>query len=297
MSDNQFARRPTSITELPKKGDLLLISDQQKDGIKITGSTIATSSFLRLGLMNAEFTDCDFTQSNFEDSYFRKAKFKNVRLTGSTFRFCNFDKAIFQGCDLRYCSFYHCKLPCDEMIACLPREPKLRRDLARNLRVNYEMLGDMKSADVFLDIEITADDEEQKSILFSKSSYYKERYNIPSRINAGIKFCVSKISGLVWGYGRRVSRLLFSFIFITAICSFITFSLGIHFSEVGQTTPHLLSLWESIYFTFGVTLGMSSGASLVPITFLGKLLVLFENFLGTLFLALLAATLYRRIAR
>ena len=184
MSNEKFERTKTSLEDVPELGRLLLFSDQQIDRFKLSGVTIPVSSFIRLGMKDAEFKDCSFTQSNFEDSYFRKAAFKNVRFTGSIFRFCNFDKASFQGCDFRYCNFYQCKLPKNEIISCLPTEPNLRRDLARNLRANLEMIGERKSADTFLDIEIQAHEEELKAIFLSKTQYYKTHYNWLGQLGA-----------------------------------------------------------------------------------------------------------------
>ncbi len=296
MPDIQLSRKPVEIQNIPNKGKLLLFSDQQQGKIRISDVNISASSFIRLGMKEEVIKDCAFTQSNFEDSYFRKAEFKNVRFTGSSFRFCNFDKASFQACDFRYCNFYHCKLPGDEIIACLPREPNLRRDLARNLRSNFEMIGDKKTADIFLDIEIQANENLSKSIFLSKTEYYKNHYNLLDQVREGLKFLGSKFSGLVWGYGHRVGRLFLSYIAITIFCALITYFGKINFLAGNQNTPRPLTFWESIYMGFGETIGASS-LSLTPISISGKLILLSASFLGTLFLALLAATLYRRIAR
>jgi hypothetical protein len=289
-------RTPAEIQRIPKDGNLLLFSDQLQDNIKVSGVSISASSFIRLGMKEAVISDCAFTQSHFEDSYFRKAKFKNVRFTGSSFRFCNFDKASFQACDFRYCNFHYCKLPADEILACLPPEPNLRRDLARNLRSNFEMIGDKKTADKLLDIEIQANEDLSKSIFLSDTDYYRDHYNLLDQIREGLKLIASKLSGIVWGYGRKVGRLFLSYISITAFCSLITYFGEINFIVGNEKTPRHFTFWESIYMGFDATI-KGVGISLTPISIFGKLILLSESFLGTLFLALLAATLYRRIAR
>ena len=296
MIDIQPSRQQTALAMMPESGKLLLFSDQQQDNFKRSQSIITASSFIRLGMKEAFFKDCSFTQSNFEDSYFRKAVFKNVRFTGSSFRFCNFDKASFQACDFRYCNFFHCKLPKDEIISCLPPEPNLRRDLARNLRANYEMIGDKKAADTFLDIEIQAYEDELKAIFFSKTEYYKNHYNLLAQIQAGAKFLVSKFSGMVWGYGHRVDRLVLSYFLTTCFLSLITYFGRTKFFVSSNMVPRQLTFWESINMGFCETVSASS-PSFVPSTLGGQLITLSASLLGTLFLALLAATLYRRIAR
>lgn len=289
-------RTPADIANLPKSGSLLLLSDQQKDNVKISDVNISASSFVRIGMKGAEIKDSSFTQSNFEDSYFRKAAFNNVHFTGSSFRFCNFDKASFQACDFRYCSFYHCKLPKDEIIACLPSESNLRRDLARNLRANYEMIGDKKSADTFLDIENQANEAELSAIFWSKTQYYKGRYNNLDQVKSGLKFMVSWFSGLIWGYGHSVGRLFLSYFIITCILSFITYMGETNFRVLSDGVQHPLNFWQSIYAGFSQTVGLS-GLPFKHVTLLGKIIMLIESFLGTLFLALFAAIFYRRIAR
>jgi hypothetical protein len=296
MTKNNLLRKPVNLASLPDTGHLLLLSDQQQDNMKISGVNISTSSFIRLGMKEAIIKDCSFTQSNFEDSYFRKAIFKNVRFTGSSFRFCNFDKTSFQACDFRYCNFYHCKLPKDEVRACLPPEPNLRRDLARNLRANYEMIGDKKAADTFLDIEIQANEAELNAIFLSNTEYYKKHYDRHDQVNAGLKFVGSKLSGMIWGYGHRVGRLFLSYFIITCLWSLITYFGKINFAVQSEGGQRALTMAESLYMGFGQTLGLS-GVPFLPITLYGKIIMLSESFLGTLFLALLAATLYRRIAR
>ncbi len=296
MSDTHYSRQKTALAMMPESGNLLLFSDQQQDNFESSKSIITASSFIRLGLKEAVFKDCSFTQSNFEDSYFRKAVFKNVRFTGSSFRFCNFDKASFQACDFRYCNFYHCKLPKDEIKSCLPPEPNLRRDLARNLRANYEMIGDRKSADTFLDTEIQAYENELKAIFYSKTEYYKTHYNLLGQIEAGIKFIVSKLSGMVWGYGHRVARLILSFFLITCCLSVITYLGQLKFFVSSNSVPRKLTFFESINMGFCETVSATS-KSFIPSTLGGQLVTLSASLFGTLFLALLAATLYRKIAR
>jgi hypothetical protein len=296
MPNSQSRRKPSSVSSMPAAGQLLLFSDQQQDRIIVSDVNICASSFIRLGMKEAEFKDSSFTQSNFEDCYFRKAIFKNVRFTGSIFRFCNFDKVSFQACDFRYCSFFNCKIPKDEIISCLPPEPNLRRDLTLNLRANSEMIGDKKAADTFLDIEIKSTEAELKAIFLSNTEYYRKHYNLLDQVKAGTKFLGSKISGLIWGYGHRVGRLFISYIVITCLWALMAYFSRVPYAISNLNIQHPLTLWESIYIAFGQTVGLA-GLAYAPVTLLGNIISISESFLGTLYLALLAATLYRRIAR
>lgn len=144
------------LDKLPENGSQLLFRDTVQDNLSITGVVLRTCRFVRIGAREANFTSCSLTQCQFEDSYLRKAEFRDVDFTGSTFRNCNLEKATFKSCNLRYCTFQATHLDRDEIIGCLPVEPNLRRDLTRNLRRNFNDLGDKGAADVFLDLEIDA---------------------------------------------------------------------------------------------------------------------------------------------
>lgn len=148
-----------NLENFPTSGDHLLFGDAVKDDLHVMDTRIRMCHFRRIGAKKALFERSSLTQCLFEDTYFRNASFTDVRLTGSTFRNCNLEKAIFKGCDLRYCTFQTTRLDRDEIIGNLPVEPNLKRDLARNLRKNFEALGDKDSADIFLDIEIEAHEQ------------------------------------------------------------------------------------------------------------------------------------------
>jgi hypothetical protein len=284
------------LSNIPQKCDHLLFSDAVQDNLHFTGSTLWACGFRRIGARNASFEQSSLTQCFFEDSYFRKASFRNVDLTGSTFRGCNLEKATFQGCNFRYCAFQMTRLDPNEIIGCLPVEPNLRRDLARNLRKNFEGLGDKVTADVFLNLEIEAYEQELLGAFRRKTEYYRSHYSNVDQAVAGLKYLASKLSGIVWGYGHRVSRLLVSYTILSTAFALITYFCRFPFSVDGQTSIRVLGFWESMYYTFAGTLCLSV-ASLTPVSAIAKALQLCETFLGTLFLALLAAAAYRKISR
>lgn len=284
------------ISKLSEGGSQLLFSDAVKDDLKVSGAVLRMCRFVRIGAKNAEFNSCSLTQCQFEDSYLRKADFRDVDLTGSTFRNCNLEKATFKGCTLRYCTFQSTRLDRDEIIGCLPVEPNLRRDLSRNLRRNFEELGDKDAADVFLNLEIDAHEQELLGAFRRKTDYYRAHYTGVDQAVAGLKLLGSKLSGIVWGYGHRVRRLLVSYIILTLLFSMVTYFAGLKFIEGISGSVRALGFWESLYYTFAGTLGLGTGP-LSPNSTLAKVLQIGAGFIGTLFLALLAAAAYRRISR
>ena len=130
----------------------------------------------------------------------------------------------------------------------------------------------------------------------SKTQYYKTHYNWLGQLGAGSKYITSKLSGIIWGYGHRVSRLILSYLILTFVLSLITYFFKLQFFVADGNTQRKLFFWESISMGFSETVGASS-ISYVPTTFGGQLVTYSASLFGILFLALLAATLYRKIAR
>jgi hypothetical protein len=285
-----------NLDAFPKQGSHLSFRDIIKDDLNIEGASLQACQFLRIGARDAEFRQCNLTQCLFEDTYLRKARFVNVRLTGSTFRKCNLEKANFQGCDLRFCTFEDTFLDRNEIIGNFPVEPNLRLRLARNLRKNFEALGDKESADIFLNLEIEAHEQELLGGFRRNTEYYRQHYTPVDQALAGLKYILSKLSGIIWGYGYRVRRLVISYIALTCVFALITYFCGLNFITDAQASVRTLGFWESIYQSFTATLGTSS-APFAPVYAGARLLQVFERFIGTLFLAMLAASAYRRITR
>lgn len=284
------------LSNFPQKGHHFTFCDAVNDGLKVTDASLQTCHFHRIGAKDALFERSSLTQCLFEDTYLRKARFSNVQFTGSTFRNCNLEKASFHGCDLSYCSFQATKLDRNEILGNLPSEPNLKRDLARNLRKNFEALGDKDSADMFLDIEIEAHEQELLGIFRRNTEYYRSHYSGVDQAFAGLKYLGSKLSGLIWGYGHRVRRLVMSYLVLSFFFGLITYFFRLPFVVDAQKSVRPLGFWESIYYVFAETLGLGA-APLVPASEVAKALQLCQAFLGTLFLAMLAAAAYRRIAR
>ena len=284
------------LSVFPQNGNHLLFSDTVKDDLKVTDTAIQTCHFLRIGAKNASFKKCSLTQCLFEDVYLRNATFTDVHLTGSTFRNCNLDKASLQGCDLRYCTFQATHLNRDEVLGNLPVEPNLKRDLARNLRKNFESIGDKESADIFLDIEIEAHEQELLGIFRRKTAYYRSHYSGIDQVIAGLKYLSSRFSGVVWGYGHRVHRLVASYLIITFTFALITYFCQMPFVVDAQDSVRTLDFWQSIHYAFTESLGIGT-SSPSPASIGAKALQVCQGFFSPLFLALLAAAVYRRIAR
>ena len=291
------ARQEVSLNNMPsaKVGENFLFQDENMDALKVSAVNIRLSTFQRIGIKKAEFSGGNLTQSIFENVYGREAVFRNVNFTGSIFRNCNFQKATFQSCDFRYCYFYNCLLPDEEMKACLPSEPNLKKELACNLKMNYLGIGKKSTADTFLGIEIQASEDLLLEIFKSKTSYYKDQYDLLDRLDSLRKYFVSKLAGLIWGYGYRYWMLLCSYlVFMILLATIVFIGENSFFDPEGQIVE--LSYWQCIQTIFYESLKYSF-TTMKPIGGLSSSILFISRFLGIIYLGLLGATLYRRIAR
>lgn len=290
-------KNPTKLKDIPASQNIsnLLFENEINDSLDIKKVNIKFSLFRRLGIRDAKFQGGVISHSIMEDVYGRKGKFIDINFTGTIFRNCNFEKAVFSSCTLKYCKFTNTQLPYLEIINCLPVEPNLKKELARNLKMNFIGLGEKNIADIFLDIEIKARQEEQLAIFCSHTDYYRSKYDCIDRIKNLLGYWKSKILGFLSGYGYKIHWVLFSFLIMQlTLTTFLYFSFSEFVFENGtkgslsflQAGKAVLS--ESIKFSY---------SSYSPQTTIAKMLLFISRFIGIVYLGLLSATIYRKIAR
>jgi hypothetical protein len=279
-------------------------SVDKKNPITIRRLTIRLSSLHNIGLTtNTIVSECFFLQTTFEDCYFRTVNFKNVDFTGSTFRNCNFEKSTFdEKCAFYYCTFDNCYIRAEEIMERIPdnSRPNQRMTLARNLKTNFANLGDKESSDIFMGIEIEAEEADSWGIFRNKSKYYKSKHNSPKyRFAALIKYFNSKLSGLIWGYGFELTNLFISYIAVLLIITAIICIGNVPFQTSDSNHTAVIpveNIGKIIFVVFSYSINYAS-TDYSPASFCGKTILFVTSFLGIVYLGMLAATLYRKIAR
>lgn len=289
----------TDLTDGLSKGGVK-ITNQSKVDAEIKHVKLFVSTFSKIGIKNAKIENSSFTQSIFENVYGRKAEFVNVDFTGTTFTNCNFEKAKFSSCNFRYCNFYNTELPIKEILDCLPNEPNLKNDLARKLKVNYAQLGRKKESDIFLGVEILSHEKEMWAIFTSKTKYYKQNYDVLDRIKFFFKYIISKTIGFVYGHGFNIIKLFSSYAIFIILLAVITSLFEFEFIKIyppqTNVTTITLNFKESLFLIFGEAIKYSF-LEVRPTSSGSTAILLVGRFLGLLYLGLLSATIYRRIAR
>ena len=296
----KLLNHPLSALNKAEKNNRYLFSNEAILEAQINEVDIELSTFKRVALKDGVIRNSRFTQSVFSDCYFRNTKFKTVDFTGSVFVNCNFKGAGFQSCNFRYCTFINSSVPVDEIKSCLPSEHNMRNDLCRNLKVNFQSIGDKKSSDLFLRLELSALRHEMACIFTEKSQYYKENFSTIDKVKNFASWLKLIASGFMYGHGIKVRWLFISYLTLSTLLALTICCKGILFLRVNTLTQtqelmslNLLHAWyavfsESIKYSF---------VDVQPTDPCGVFIMCIARILGLLYLGLITATMYRKIAR
>ncbi len=214
--------------------------------------------FKDLNGSKSTFVKCDFSYCIFERAYFHGAKFDDCDFTGSRFYESNFRGASLHRCEFRYALFYRTLLEAKEIIASLPLEPNLSRDLLQNLRANAAAIGDHRSQRSFVLREIDANRDYWRRAMRAEQSYYIKKFpTLYDRIRAGGHLAWLNIGGLIWGHGERPLRVLASG--ITFLLTLSLINLWAVIPKVGweRSEAGLLVLKHSLDVFFGISTDQS----------------------------------------
>lgn len=284
------------LKDLPQNAQNLLFADEDNPKLKLENIDLKRCMLIRIGIQSGEFRGCTFHQCIFDDCYFRKAKFYNVDFTGSFFKDCNLERASFESTRFRYVRFLRCHLNYTEILQSLPGESRIAIHLIRSLRQNAIQMGEKHIADKLLAKQIEFEKIEFKNGFWAASSYYKERYDLLSRLISGLKFLSLIISGWIWGHGLKIKNLLVCGISVIGIFAFIIFKFGSYAINGNSGTPINLTLAQSLYLST-ITFTTLGYGDFTPTSIGAYFICGIESFLGIVFLGFLAATVYRKYAK
>ena len=263
--------------------------DKDNREISWKDKKVTRSKFIRIGIRKAIISNCKFCQCIGVDVYARNAVFEKVDFTGSIFIGCDFSYAKFDNCIFDYCKFYNCFLPEKEIEKCLPTAKwNLRKELANNLKVNFNSIGRKDLADYFLEIEIRAKLREKWNIVWSTNEHY-QKYHCLARLKKLGEYMFGKILFYITGYGIKCKYVLLSYFVVL-------FLLAVIFWLCCKS-----DFWGIWLEGFAQSLGVSFSSSIeIPLggySFGGKWFILLYRSVGVIYLAILTATLYRKIAK
>lgn len=200
---------------------------------------------------------CSFRSTTFIQCYFRGVTFFNCDFTAAKFVDCNFKEAKFISCTFRYATFRRTIVDSAEMIANLPREPNIKRDLLRSLRVDARELGSSEDESFYIRKEIAASEQFHWDAFWGVEEFYRKKYGKVERLRFIISWLASKISGMIWGNGERPLRIAFFCMVIVLLASLAIFMSGDNSISLLLSDENIRSLvWQSFRLSISEFLGI-----------------------------------------
>lgn len=177
--------------------------------------------FERLVAIKIEFKDLNFSYCIFDGAYIRNCSFRDCNFTGCRFFNCNLTGTSFEGCIFDYATFDKTQIDNDILDTGCPGHENLKLKFARSLRLNYQQIGDSKSANKAINIELQATEEHLLKSWISKESYYRKKYKGIRRFNVFCEWLEFKLLDLIWGNGESTWKLCRAVLIILLTITFI----------------------------------------------------------------------------
>tara|TARA_Y100000310_G_scaffold63013_1_gene58297 strand:+ start:6908 stop:7717 length:810 start_codon:yes stop_codon:yes gene_type:complete len=196
------------------------LSDKKIDSL-LTDEKFINKLFERLVAVKVAFKNVDFRYCIFDTAYLRNCNFEDCDFTGCRFINSNLAGCSFNGCKFDYASFDKTLVDNDILDVGCPGPENLKLKFARSLRMNYQQIGDAKSANKAISIELQATEEHLHKAWNSKESYYRKKYKGFDRVKIFGEWLEFKLLDLIWGNGESTWKLfravLMVLLFIAAI--------------------------------------------------------------------------------
>ena len=182
------------------------ISDKKIDS-PVSDEKIINKLFERLVALKVTFKNVDFRYCIFDAAYLRNCTFEECDFTGCRFINCNLAGCSFFGCKFDYASFDKSHIDNDILDIGCPGPENLKLKFARSLRMNYQQIGDAKSANKAIGIELQATEDHLHKAWNSKESYYRKKYKGIDRLKVFGEWLEFKMLDLIWGNGESSWKL------------------------------------------------------------------------------------------
>ena len=180
--------------------------------------------FVRLVAVNIKFTNINFRYCIFDTVYLRNCSFDGCDFTGCRFINSNLLGSSFRCCGFDYATFQYTRVDSDILTQnCTFYGENLKSYFARSLRSNYQQLGDIKSANQAMDVELATTKEHLYKKCFSSEKYYREKYSWLGRINGFRELMLFLFLERIWGNGENLIKLFRAFIFCLIIIAILIY--------------------------------------------------------------------------
>lgn len=235
------------------------LSDKKFD-FPVSKESFINKLFERLVALRVEFKEIDFRYCIFDAAYIRNCSFKDCNFTGCRFINCNLTGSSFTGCKFNYATFDKTHIDNDILESGCPSLDNLKLKFARSLRLNYQQIGDSKSANKAICIELQATEDHLHNAWKSNEPYYRKKYKGFNRFKAFGEWLEFKILDLIWGNGESAWKLYRAILIILLLIAAIHV---IFFSDPIIKKSHLETLqilaksyFDSLFISLPLFLGI-----------------------------------------
>ena len=205
--------------------------------------------FTRLVAINIHFEKVDFRYCIFDSAYLRNCTFDSCDFTGCKFLDSNLVGSSFTGCVFDYATFERTHIDNDILESGCPSRENLKLRFSRSLRMNYKEIGDAKSVNRAISIELQATESHLKKSWLSTESYYREKYKWLSRVKSFFEWSEFKILDFIWGNGESALKLVrFTFILMLIITIIDVLKTG----DINQVNVYVETFIKSPQILLGV---------------------------------------------
>jgi len=217
----------------------------------ISNAEFSNRLFIRLVAKGKHFKDIDFKYTIFDTCYLRNCDFDSCDFTGCRFISVNFYGASFNGCKFDYATFERTIINSDILNIGCPGWENLKLKFARTLRMNFQQLGDSKSANKAIKVELEATEAHLHKAWKSNESYYRKKYIGLNRGRKIFEWLFFKALDFIWGNGESTLKLMRSLIIILLLMT-------IYDVLAFKDTAKINSYWNSFLTMPEIFLGVTS---------------------------------------
>lgn len=277
--------------ENKKQENIILANERIDKKWNSKNYKINNSTFAKVGFREARFSNDDLRFNTFIDCYFKKAHFEEVNFSTSIFINCNFDEVTLVNCTFEYCQFDGCFIKYEILRPSLSERPNIRWELCKKLSLECLKLGYEDEYRKYYFAEKESSEQYYWKKFWHKGSekYYK-KYNGIDQLSGLGNYILSKANKFLWGYGEKLTRLVFNIIFVIII-----FTIGYYVS--------IEKVSEKMDMTWGIACYMSLSnfftvtCDYTPSSLSYKVLSVLEGGIGIILMGFFVAALFRYINR
>lgn len=183
----------------------------------LDGVSLRNYQFVRMVASKKRFVNCDFSYSEFDSAYLRNCIFDSCKFTGCKFTRSNLRGSKFTGCEFDYVDFSQSQVEPEILDSGCPGHENLQQKFARNLRVNFQEIGDAESANKAIKIELSATRVHLYKAWRSRESYYRKKYTGFSRAAMFLYWLEFVLLDFFWGNGESAWKLVRSIVLVAGI--------------------------------------------------------------------------------